>query len=123
MNFGSVPVAPLIFMDDKIHGAEGVEEARQANHKVDIVTKPLNLWLNQDKSVFTVMGTLKQINYMRNSLKTIPLMCGSFETKLKDKFKWLGHILSCGGLSESDVKRQGRRSPTSHQEGVHFLGT
>ena len=47
------------------------------------------------------MGTLKQRNYMRNILRTKPLMCGSFETKLKDKFKWLGQILSCGGLSES----------------------
>ena len=28
MNYGSVPVSPLIFMDDIIHCAEGVEEAR-----------------------------------------------------------------------------------------------
>ena len=28
-------------------------------------------------------------------------MCGEFETKLKGKFKWLGQILSEGGLSES----------------------
>ena len=28
-------------------------------------------------------------------------MCGDFETKLKNKFKWLGQILSEGGLSDS----------------------
>ena len=27
MNFGSVPVAPLIFMDDIIHGEDGIEGA------------------------------------------------------------------------------------------------
>ena len=38
---------------------------------------------------------------MKNILKAKPLMCGNFETKLKTKFKWLGQILSEGGLSES----------------------
>ena len=28
-------------------------------------------------------------------------MCGNFETKLKDSFKWLGQTLSSGGLAES----------------------
>ena len=101
MNFGSVPVAPFIFMDDIIHGAEGVEGARKANTKVDIAAKQLCLRLNQDKSVCTVMGSLKQRNFIRNTLNADPLMCGEFETKLKTKFKWLGQILSEGGLSES----------------------
>ena len=47
MNLSSVPVAPLIFMDDIIHGSDGIAEARLANSKVDIVTKQLNLRLNQ----------------------------------------------------------------------------
>ena len=28
-------------------------------------------------------------------------MCGNFETKLQEQFKWLGQILSSGGLGES----------------------
>ena len=28
-------------------------------------------------------------------------MCGDFETKVKKKFKWLGQILSEGGLAQS----------------------
>ena len=28
-------------------------------------------------------------------------MCGGFETKLKEQFKWFGQILSSGGLFES----------------------
>ena len=30
-----------------------------------------------------------------------PLFCGDIETKLKEKFKWLGQTLSSGGLAES----------------------
>ena len=41
---------------------------------------------------------------MKNILKDQPLLCGNFETKLQDKFKWLGQILSSGGLSESVVE-------------------
>ena len=41
--------------------------------------------------------------------------------------KFAAIIQMTGGLpvlsGSVDVKRQGRRSPTSHQEGVHFLGT
>ena len=47
------------------------------------------------------MGSIKQRNNMKNILKDQPLLCGNFETKLQDKFKWLGQILSSGGLSES----------------------
>ena len=65
MNFFTVPVAPQAFMDDKIHGAKRVEEARRANHKVDIVTKQLNLWLNQDKSVILHIQSMEQNSFAR----------------------------------------------------------
>ena len=35
------------------------------------------------------------------SLQKNPLFCGEVEIKLKDSFKWLGQILSSGGLAES----------------------
>ena len=38
---------------------------------------------------------------VRAELEKEPLMCGNFETKLKEQFKWLGQILSSGGLAES----------------------
>ena len=65
------------------------------------MAKQLNLQLNQDKTVCSVMGSITQKNSVKNILKAKPLMCGSFETKLKDKFKWLGQMLSEGGLSDS----------------------
>ena len=45
---GKVPLAPLIFMDDLIHGAAGIEAARLAKERVDKVVKSLNLTLNRD---------------------------------------------------------------------------
>jgi hypothetical protein len=101
LNYGSVPVSPLIFQDDVIHGAGGITEARLANDKIDIAVKSLNLRLNQEKTVCLVMGTNKQKRKVKLELEAQPLMCGEFETELKDQFKWLGQILSSGGLSDS----------------------
>ena len=85
-NYGAVPVAPLIFMDDVIHSAASVEGARLANQKMDRVVKQLNLSLYQDKTVCTVIGSLKQRNQERQALETQPLMCGQFETSGSDRF-------------------------------------
>ena len=51
MPYGSVPMAPLIFMDDVIYGTVGVEQARRPNVRMDSVVKQLKLTLNQDKTV------------------------------------------------------------------------
>ena len=101
MNYGDIPLAPLIFQDDVIHTVQGIKEARLANCKMDKVVSKLNLCLNQDKTVCLVMGSKKQVREVWSELESNPLMCGSFETKIKHSFKWLGQILSCGGLSES----------------------
>ena len=57
--------------------------------------------LNEDKTFCTVIGSKKQITQVRAELKKEPLMCGNFETKLQEQFKWLGQILLSGGLGES----------------------
>jgi hypothetical protein len=101
MTYGDVPLAPLIFQDDVIHTAEGLKEARVANEKMDRVISKLNLCLNQDKTVCLVMGSRKQKQDVWSEIESQPLMCGNFETKMKNSFKWLGQILSTGGLSES----------------------
>ena len=56
MIYGKVPLAPLIFMDDLIHGAGSIEDARIANERVDKVVKSLNLSLNQDKTSCIIIG-------------------------------------------------------------------
>ena len=94
-------MAPLIFQDDVLHAAQGIKEARSANQKMDRVVKQLNLALNEDKTFCIAIGSKKQITQVRAELQKEPLMCGQFETKLKQQFKWLGQILSSGGLAES----------------------
>ena len=101
MNYGSVPMSPLIFQDDVIHSAGRTKEARIANNKIDRIVKSLNLSLNQDKTVCLVMGTHKLKVKVKPELEVQPLMCGEFETELKNQFKWLGQILSSGGLADS----------------------
>ena len=103
MNYGDVPLAlgPMIFQDDVIHLAGGISEARLANGKIDRVVKRLNLRLNQDKTVYLIMGSKKQLLDMSTELDSDPLYCGDFQTDKKTTLKWLGQTLSSGGLSES----------------------
>ena len=101
MNYGDILLAPFIFQDDVIHTAEGLNEARLANDKINRVVNRLNLRLNKDKTVCLVMGSKKQVQKVWSELESEPLMCGYFETKMKPSFKWLGQILSSGGLAES----------------------
>ena len=57
------------------------------------------------------MGTIKQRRAVKKELLEKPLMCGSFETQLKDTFKWLGQILSSRGLGDSVAET------VAHREG------
>ena len=101
MTYGSIPLGPIIFQDDVLHGAEGIKEARIANLKMDRVVKSLNLTLNKEKTFCISMGSKSQRNKIREELEKNPLMCGDMETVLKESFKWLGQVLSSGGLSDS----------------------
>ena len=47
------------------------------------------------------MGSKRQKQNIQTELENQPLMCGSIETRLKDKVKWLGQILSTNGLADS----------------------
>ena len=101
LKYGNIPLAPLIFQDDVLHAIGGIKEARFANGRINGVIKGLNLRLNEDKTFCIVMGSRKQKQGVKLELERQPLMCGGFEIQLKDKFKWLGQILSIGGLAKS----------------------
>ena len=47
------------------------------------------------------MGSKKQKKSIKNELQIRPLFCGQIEVKVKDQIKWLGQILSSGGLAQS----------------------
>ena len=40
----------------------------------------------------------------QRTLENYPLMCGEFETKQTNEYKWLGQILSSKGLADSVAK-------------------
>ena len=60
MKYGDLSMAPLMWLDDVINGALQIEEARDINVRINLVMKQRGLCLNQDKSVFLVMGSKKQ---------------------------------------------------------------
>ena len=101
MNYGDVPLGPLLFQDDVIQLLGGIREARLANIKINKIVKRLNLRLNQDKTSCLVMGSKKQRQDISSELEEDPLLCGDFEPDRKSSLKWLGQFLSEGGLSES----------------------
>ena len=51
MRYGGVPLAPLLFQDDVLHGVEGLEQARLGNEKLNKMLKQRALNLNSKKSV------------------------------------------------------------------------
>ena len=108
--YGSVPLAPLMYQDDLLNVAEGLQEARKVNEKVDILMKQRGLSLNQDKSVCLIWGDKKQKKEASEELKITPLMCGSFETKEVQIEKWLGQYLSSAGLADSVAQTVAARS-------------
>ena len=59
MKYGDVLLAPLMWIDDIINGAEQLEEARNINMIINLVMKQRGLCLNEDKSVCIIMGSKK----------------------------------------------------------------
>ena len=60
MEYGNVPMSPLLWLDDIINAAEQLEQARIVNEKIDFLMKQRGLCLNQEKSVCIIMGSKKQ---------------------------------------------------------------
>ena len=104
MEYGDVPLAPMMWLDDVINGAEDLGEARRVNERINMLLKQRGLSLNQDKSVCLIIGSKLQKKKATQELHENPLMCGSFETKEKQQDKWLGQIISSIGLSDSVAK-------------------
>ena len=104
VQYGGVPLAPLMYQDDLLQGVEGVEEARRSCRRVDTIMKELRLTLNQGKSVVVVVGNKAQRQQIHQELLNKPLMSGEVETQEKETWKWLGQIMSGKGLGDSIVQ-------------------
>ena len=75
LQYGAVPQAPLLWMDDILNAAPGLDEARQASQKVDILIKERGLTLSEEKTVCLVVGSKKQKENASKEMKEKPLMC------------------------------------------------
>ena len=101
MEYGDVPLAPCMWMDDIMNPVETINKARKVNLKVNFLLKQRGHSLNQKKSVCLIIGSITQKRNATKSLETKPLICGDFETKEKQQEKWLGQIISSAGLAAS----------------------
>jgi hypothetical protein len=101
LQYGEVPQAPLMWIDDIINGTDNIENARKVNQQINFLLKQRGLSLNKDKSVCLIMGSKKQKLFHSKVLETNPLICGDFETEERQIYKWLGQTLSSAGLSDS----------------------
>ena len=112
MGYGSIPLAPLMWVDDMMNPARGLDDAREANRRVNNLMKERNLQLNQKKSVCIFIGSKKQKMEASRELEVQPLFCGDFITQEKQCEKWLGQQISARGLADSAAqtveKREGK---------------
>jgi hypothetical protein len=104
LEYGSVPLAPVMFQDDLAHGARELEGARIASKKVNRVIKERGLELNEDKSVCIVVGSKKQRAEATKEMKANPLVCGSVTIREVETWKWLGQHMSAISLADSVAK-------------------
>ena len=60
-NCGSVPMNPIMFQDDLCNGNENIDSARCCSTaKMDFLIRQRNLRLNEEKSVYLIMGSKRQ---------------------------------------------------------------
>ena len=104
LEYGSVPLAPLQWVDDVLQASQGLEEARETNRRVNIMMKQRGLNLHKGKSVCLIIGSKKQKAQASRELEEQPMMCGDFATEESDCEKWLGQQLSARGLADSVAK-------------------
>ena len=100
IGYGSVRMIPLMFQDDVMRVAEGVNAARAGNIKVASTMQSKQLRLNQDKTSFIIFGKKKQKDAARQEVHQSPIMCGDFITREKYCDKWLGDMFHGDGLGE-----------------------
>ena len=74
MDYGEEPLAPLMWMDDTLNSAGGLEEARQVNIKINTLTKQMGFTLNEDKSVCIIIESKKDKLKANSDLENYPLL-------------------------------------------------
>ena len=95
LEYGSVPIAPLMWVDDMLNPAETIEQAKETNKKVNELIKERGLSLHKDKTTYLIIGSKKQVNETQQALKRDALKCGNFETIEKQDEAWCRAVSIC----------------------------
>ena len=112
LSYGGEQLQPLLFQDDISRLATSVWGAQSGNNKMESVMETKLLDFNLDKSCVIVMGSRLKKAEINEQLRENPLkLCGQ-EMKCVAMEKYLGDMLSSGGLSDSVqatvLKRKGQ---------------
>ena len=101
LSYGRTKLQPLIFQDDISRMSTDVWSAQSGNNRLEAAMETKLLDFNLDKSCFLVMGSKGNVNKMENDLEVTPLtLCGQLMNRMK-KEKYLGDMISEGGLAAS----------------------
>ena len=112
LSYGAHRIQPLLFQDDISRLATSVWGAQTGNNKMESVLETKLLDFNLDKSCVIIMGSKKQKETIENELDQNPLILCGQKMKVLKKEKYLGDMISTGGLAESVLatvlKRKGQ---------------
>ena len=103
---------PLLFQDDISRLSTSVKGAQEGNNKMEAVMESKLLDFNLDKSCVIIMGPKEKKELIESEMEENPItLCGKVMKHAKVE-KYLGDMISTGGLSDSVMatvlKRKGQ---------------
>ena len=112
LSYGNVGLQPLLYQDDISRLSTSVQSAQFGNIRMEWVAETKLLDFNSEKSCCIILGSKVAKKALERDLESQPLtLCGK-NMKCVTEEKYLGDVLSTGGLAESVkatiLKRKGQ---------------
>ena len=98
ISYGATRLQPLSFQDDVIRMCIGRDSAQDGYHRFEAVFKSKLLQIHPTKSCFMLFKNNKMQTSIENEIKQRPLSYDDFTVSKSSGEKWLGDMLSDGGL-------------------------
>ena len=92
VNYGSVALSPILFQDDGLRITTSIEGARDGLRRFENVMDSKTLNVNTDKSIYLLAGRTKNVDRIRNELKSNPLCFQGSVLREKQVKNWLGEM-------------------------------
>ena len=101
MCYGSLRLQPVSFQDDVLRVCGDRDSAQEGFNRLEAVFKSKLLNIHPTKSCYLLFGNNKTKKRIENEIAERPLIYDNFAVTGKTQEKWLGDILSDGGLEKS----------------------